>query len=140
MTDFPITIFHNPACGTSRNALAMIRAGGYEPAVIDYLQTGWTRPQLEQLLAEMKASPRDLLREKGTPAADLGLLDPDIGDEAILSAMIEHPVLANRPIVRSPLGTALCRPSEAVLDLMETRPPSFTKEDGELVQIAPPTV
>lgn len=141
MTDFPITIFHNPACGTSRNALAMIRAGGYEPTVIDYLQVGWTRPQLDSLLAEMKARPRDILREKGTPADDLGLLDPEISDEAILAAMVEHPILVNRPIVQSPLGTALCRPSEAVLDLMETQPSSFTKEDGEVVPIEPrPTV
>lgn len=137
MTDFPITIFHNPACGTSRNTLAMIRAGGYEPTVIEYLQTGWTRTQLDRLLAEMSARPRDLLREKGTPAEDLGLLDPAVADEAILAAMIEHPVLVNRPIVQTPLGTALCRPSEAVLDLMKTRPASFTKEDGEVVQIEP---
>ena len=119
MTDFPITIFHNPSCGTSRNALAMIRAGGYAPTVIEYLQTGWTRPQLDRLLAEMNARARDILREKGTPAGDLGLLDPAVSDEAILDAMIQHPILVNRPIVQSPLGTALCRPSEAVLDLME---------------------
>lgn len=141
MTDFPITIFHNPACGTSRNALAMIRAGGYEPTVVEYLQAGWTRPQLDQLLTEMNVRPRDILREMGTPAGDLGLLDPGISDEAILAAMVEHPILVNRPIVQSPLGTALCRPSEAVLDLMETQPSSFTKEDGEVVQIEPrPTV
>ena len=137
MTDFPITIFHNPSCGTSRNALAMIRAGGYAPTVIEYLQTGWTRPQLDRLLAEMNARARDILREKGTPAGDLGLLDPAVSDEAILDAMIQHPILVNRPIVQSPLGTALCRPSEAVLDLMETRPSSFTKEDGEVVHIEP---
>lgn len=141
MTDFPITIFHNPACGTSRNTLAMIRAGGYEPTVIEYLQAGWTRPQLDRLLAEMKARPRDILREKGTPAGDLGLLDPEIGDDAILEAMIAHPILVNRPIVQSPLGTALCRPPEAVLDLMATQPSSFTKEDGEVVPMEPrPTV
>lgn len=137
MTDFPITLFHNPACGTSRNALAMIRAGGYAPTVIKYLQTGWTRPLLDRLLAEMNARPRDLLREKGTPAEDLGLLDPAVSDDAILAAMIEHPILVNRPIAQSPLGTALCRPSEAVLDLMAIKPTSFTKEDGEVVKIEP---
>jgi len=141
VTNFPITIFHNPSCGTSRNALAMIRAGGYAPTVIEYLQTGWTRPQLDQLLTEMNARPRDILREKGSPADDLGLLDPEVGDEAILAAMVEHPLLVNRPIVQSPLGTALCRPSEAVLDLLSIRPTSFTKEDGEVVPIQPrPTV
>lgn len=135
MTDFPITIYHNPACGTSRNTLAMIRAAGYEPTVVEYLQMGWTRPQLEELLLAMQARPRDILREKGTPAAELGLLDPGAADDKILDAMLEHPVLVNRPIVRTPKGVRLSRPSEAVLDLLETTPESFVKEDGEVVTL-----
>ena len=135
MTDFPITIFHNPSCGTSRNVLAMIEAAGYSPRVIDYLEAGWTRPQLEALLAAMDARPRDLLRDKGTPAVELGLLDEGAGDEAILDAMVEHPILMNRPIVETPLGTRLCRPSETVLDLLENKPVSFIKEDGEVVRL-----
>ncbi len=116
--DFPITIYHNPACGTSRNALAMIEAAGYAPGVIEYLKDGWTRPLLEGLLAAMGAAPRDILREKGTPAEALGLLDPGVDDEAILAAMIEHPILVNRPIVVTPRGVKLCRPSETVLALL----------------------
>lgn len=134
MTDFPITVFHNPACGTSRNTLAMIRAAGYEPTVVEYLQAGWTRAQLGELLAAMQARPRDVLREKGTPAVELGLLDPSATDDQILDAMVEHPILVNRPIVVSPKGVKLCRPSEAVLDLLARRPDSFTKEDGEVVR------
>ena len=134
--DFPVTIYHNPACGTSRNTLEMIRAAGYAPTVVEYLGTGWTRPLLEDLLARTGAEPRDLLREKGTPAADLGLLSPDASDEAILSAMTEHPILVNRPIVVTPRGAALCRPSERVFDLLDRRPESFTKEDGEVVKPA----
>ncbi|MDR3510182.1 MAG: arsenate reductase (glutaredoxin) [Caulobacteraceae bacterium] len=133
--DFPITIFHNPACGTSRNALAMIRAAGYEPTVVEYLKAGWARPLLDDLLARTGAKPRDLLREKGTPAAELGLLANGVSDEAILSAMIEHPILVNRPIVITPKGAALCRPSERVFDLLDHRPPTFTKEDGEVVSL-----
>lgn len=132
---FPITIYNNPDCGTSRNALAMIEAAGYAPQIIDYRTTGWTRPQLDALLAAMNATPRDLLREKGTPAAELGLLDPSASGEAILAAMIEHPILVNRPIVVTPRGTKLCRPSEAVLDLLERKPAGFTKEDGEVVRL-----
>lgn len=135
MTDFPITIFHNPACGTSRNALAMVRAAGYEPTVVEYLHTGWTRPQLDELLAAMQARPRDILREKGTPAAELGLLDPSATDDQILDAMVEHPILVNRPIVITPKGTKLSRPSEAVLELLDRKPESFTKEDGEVVKL-----
>jgi arsenate reductase (glutaredoxin) len=131
--DFPVTIYHNPDCGTSRNTLAMIRAAGCEPTVVEYLKTGWTRPLLEDLLARTKLTPRDLLREKGTPAADRGLLDADVTDEAILSAMVEHPILVNRPIVVTPKDAALCRPSERVFDLLDHRPESFTKEDGEVV-------
>lgn len=135
MTQFPITIFHNPACGTSRNALAIIRAAGYEPTIVEYLRAGWTRPQLEALLAAMQIRPRDMLREKGTPAAELGLLDPDATDDRILDAMIEHPILVNRPIVVTPKGTKLARPSETVLDLLDRRPTSFAKEDGEIVKL-----
>jgi arsenate reductase len=135
MPDFPITIFHNPACGTSRNTVAMVRAAGYEPEVIEYLQAGWTKAQLKDLLAAMGARPRDILREKGTPAAELGLLDPGTTDGAILDAMVEHPILVNRPIVVTPKGVKLSRPSEVVLDLLERKPESFTKEDGEVVRL-----
>jgi arsenate reductase len=139
MTDraFPITIYHNPACGTSRNALAMIRAAGYEPDVIEYLQTGWTRPQLEELLRRMDKAPRDVMREKGTPAEALGLTSPDASDEAILKAMLEHPILVNRPIVVTPKGVKLSRPSEVALELLQNQPDSFTKEDGEVVHLRP---
>jgi arsenate reductase len=134
MTDaFPITIYHNPDCGTSRNTLAMIEAAGYAPEIVDYRSVGWTRPQIEQLLAAMGAKPSDLVRDKGTPAAELGMLDDDATDEAILTAMIAHPILVNRPIVVTPKGTALCRPSERVLDLLDRRPGTFRKEDGEIV-------
>lgn len=133
MTDFPITIYHNPNCGTSRNVLEMIRAAGYEPTVIEYRKTGWTRPVLDQVLAAMKAKPLDILREKGTPAQELGLMEPGRTDEEILAAMIKDPILVNRPIVVTPLGTKLCRPSEAVLPLLDRKPASFTKEDGEVV-------
>jgi arsenate reductase len=135
MTDFPITIFHNPGCGTSRNTVAMVEAVGYAPTVVEYLQVGWTKPQLIELLAAMGAKPRDILREKGTPAAELGLLASDVGDEALLDAMVQHPILVNRPIVVTPLGTKLTRPSEAVLDLLDRKPQSFTKEEGEVVHL-----
>lgn len=131
--DFPVTIYHNPACGTSRNALAMIEAAGYRPVIVDYRTAGWTAAQLGSLLTAMSARPRDLLREKGTPAAALGLFDDGVADSAIIAAMIEHPILVNRPIVVTPRGTRLCRPSETVLDLLEDRPASFTKEDGAVV-------
>ncbi|WP_454885399.1 arsenate reductase (glutaredoxin) [Sphingomonas oryzagri] len=133
-TDFPITIFHNPDCGTSRNTLAMIRAAGYAPTIVEYLQVGWSRPQLEGLLADMGAKPRDLLREKGTPAAELGLLDPAVADDVLLDAMVTHPILVNRPIVVTPKGVKLCRPSEIVLSLLDRQPDSFAKEDGEVVR------
>jgi len=135
MTDFPITIYHNPDCGTSRNALAMIEAAGYRPHVVEYLKAGWTRDLLDRLLAAMAARPRDMVREKGSPAAELGLLDPAVSDDAILAAMIEHPILVNRPIVVTPRGTALCRPSEEVLKLLDRLPAGFAKEDGEVVAI-----
>ncbi len=131
--DFPITIFHNPSCGTSRNTLAMIRAAGYEPKVVEYLKAGWTRPQLNQLIAAMGDGPRAILREKGTPAAELGLLEPSATDDAILDAMVAHPILVNWPIVATPKGTHLCRPSEVVLGLLDRQPASFTKEDGAVV-------
>ncbi|MBJ7413306.1 MAG: arsenate reductase (glutaredoxin) [Phenylobacterium sp.] len=134
MSDFPITIFHNPACGTSRNTVAMVQAAGYEPDVVEYLQAGWTKPQLQELLAAMGAKPRDILRDKGTPASELGLLNPNVSDDAILDAMVEHPILVNRPIVVTPKGVKLTRPSETALELLERRPDSFTKEDGEIVK------
>ena len=130
---FPVTIFHNPDCETSRNALAMIRAAGYSPTIIEYLKVGWSRSLLDHLLAVMSVRPRDLLREKGTPAAELGLLDPATSDDAILAAMTSHPILVNRPIVVTNKGVRLCRPSEVVLDLLQEQPSAFTKEDGEVV-------
>ncbi|URD59670.1 arsenate reductase (glutaredoxin) [Sphingomonas sp. KRR8] len=134
MSDFPITIYHNPACGTSRNTLAMIEAAGYQPTVVEYVKEGWTRERLEQLLSSMGVGPRDVLRTKGTPAEELGLLGAGVSDEAILAAMVEHPILVNRPIVVTPKGTRMTRPSEQVLDLLEQQPEGFTKEDGEVVR------
>ena len=135
MTDqFPVVIHHNPGCGTSRNALAIIEAAGYSPVVVDYLATGWSRAQLLGLFAAAGLAARDALRTTKSPAAELGLLDPAIGDDVILAAMVEHPVLVNRPIVCTPKGVRLCRPSELVLDLLERLPPGpFTREDGELL-------
>jgi len=132
--DFPVVIYHNPDCGTSRNTLAMIRTAGYEPTVIEYLTAGWHPEQLRTLMAEAGAAPRDFLREKGTPAAPLGLLANYVPDEKIIEAMVAHPILVNRPIVVTPNGVKLCRPSEVVFDLLERRPESFTKEDGEVVR------
>jgi arsenate reductase len=131
---FPITIYHNPDCGTSRNALAMIEAAGYAPEVVDYRKAGWTRPQLEGLLAAMGVKPRAAMREKGTPAAELGLLDASVSDAAIIGAMIAYPLLVNRPIVATPMGTRLCRPSETVLAILDRKPADFTKEDGQIVR------
>lgn len=128
-----VTIYHNPACGTSRNTLAMIRASGEEPDVIEYLKNPPTRERLEELIAAMGITPRELLREKGTPFAELGLADPSLTDAQLMDAMMAHPILINRPIVETPKGTKLCRPSEAVLDLLDNPPPTFTKEDGEVV-------
>lgn len=118
MAGADITIFHNPGCGTSRNVLAAIRATGTEPKVVEYLKTGWTRPQLEGLLKAMKASPRDVLRVRGAPADELGLTKPGVSDDALLKAMVAHPILVERPIVTSPKGTALCRPAEKVEALL----------------------
>lgn len=129
-----IVIHHNPACGTSRNVLAIIEASGETPVVIDYLSEGWTRPQLLALFAAADLTPRDALRTSKSPAEELGLLDPSVSDEALIAAMLEHPVLVNRPIVASPQGVALCRPSERVLDLLDTVPPGpLYKEDGEMI-------
>jgi arsenate reductase len=113
-----ITIFHNPACGTSRNVLAAIRDAGHEPNVVEYLKAGWTRPQLEGLLADMQASPRDILRVRGTPAEDLELTGAGVTGDAIICAMVAHPILVERPIVAAPKGTALCRPAEKVNSLL----------------------
>lgn len=129
-----VVIYHNPACGTSRNTLAMIRNAGIEPHVIEYLKTPPNRPRLVSLIARMGISARQLLREKGTPFAELGLADPTLSDDQLIDAMIEHPILINRPIVVSPLGVKLCRPSEEVLDLLPSaQRGAFTKEDGEQV-------
>lgn len=133
--DFPITIFHNPSCGTSRNVVAAVREAGYDPTVVEYLQAGWTREQLLDLSARSGRGLRALMRDKGTPAAELGLLESAATDEAILAAMVEHPILVNRPIVVTPKGVALCRPSEKVFPLLEKTPDSFTKEDGEVVSL-----
>uniref|UniRef100_UPI003B5222EA arsenate reductase (glutaredoxin) n=1 Tax=Roseovarius indicus TaxID=540747 RepID=UPI003B5222EA len=129
-----VVIHHNPACGTSRNVLQIIRDAGYDPTVIDYLETGWTRPQLLALFAAADLTPRTALRTTKSPAEALGLLDPAVSDEDLLDAMLTHPVLVNRPIVCTPKGVRLCRPSETVLDLLETWPQGpYTKEDGELI-------
>ncbi len=128
-----MVIYHNPACGTSRNTLAMIRNAGIEPHVIEYLKTPPSRALIKQLLARARLSVRDVLREKGTPCADLGLADPSLSDEQLLDAIEAHPVLLNRPLVVSPKGVRLCRPSEAVLDLLPEQKGEFVKEDGERV-------
>ncbi len=131
----PVTIYHNPACGTSRNTLEMIRAGGEEPVVIEYLKTPPSRDTLVDLIARMGITPRALLREKGTPYADLGLGDPKWTDDELVDFMMAHPILINRPIVVTDKGVRLCRPSEKVLDLLDTPPETFTKEDGEVVAV-----
>ncbi|MCI9867770.1 arsenate reductase (glutaredoxin) [Rhizobium skierniewicense] len=129
-----IVIYHNPECGTSRNTLAMIRNAGIEPHVIEYLKTPPSRSLLEQLIARMGISARELLREKGTPYQELGLEDPSLSDAQLVDAMMEHPILINRPIVVTPVGVRLCRPSEAVLDILPVEQrAAFTKEDGEVV-------
>ena len=129
-----ITIYHNPDCGTSRNTLAMIRQSGEEPEVIEYLKTPPSRERLLELIAAMGIAPRDLLREKGTPYAELGLGDAKWTDDELIDFIMAHPVLINRPIVVTPLGTKLCRPSEAVLDILPNPDiGTFTKDDGEVV-------
>lgn len=134
MTMTDITIYHNPQCGTSRNTLAMIRNSGVEPQVIEYLKTPPSRAELMALVAAMGLRLRDVLRQKGTPYEALGLGNPALSDEQLLDSIEQHPILIQRPIVRTPLGVRLCRPSEVVLDILPApQQGPFTKEDGELV-------
>ena len=137
-----ITIYHNPACGTSRNTLAMIRSSGEEPVVIEYLKAPPTRERLLALIAAMNITPRALLREKGTPYADLGLADTKWTDDELVDQMLAQPILINRPIVESSLGVRLCRPSERVLEILPNAAgvTAFTKEDGEIVVASPGVV
>ncbi|MCY1665459.1 arsenate reductase (glutaredoxin) [Rhizobium sp. SL86] len=129
-----VTIYHNPACGTSRNTLALIRHAGIEPTVIEYLQTPPSRDTLKTMIADAGLSVREAIREKGTPFAELGLDNPSLSDDQLLDAMLEHPILINRPFVVTPLGTRLSRPSELVLEILpETFTGPFVKEDGEQV-------
>lgn len=129
-----VTIYHNPACGTSRNVLALIRHAGFEPTVIEYLKTPPSKDQLRELAGATGQPLRALLREKGTPYAELGLADPKWTDEQLLDFIGQYPILMNRPLVVTPLGTKLCRPSEAVLEILPVGPlPPFIKEDGELI-------
>ncbi len=128
-----VIVYHNPACGTSRNALALIRNAGVEPHVIEYLKCPPTRTMLLQLIARAGLTPRGLLREKGTPFKDLGLDNPALSDEALIDAMMAHPILINRPLVVSPKGVRLCRPSELVIDLLPAQRGEFFKEDGERI-------
>lgn len=129
--DMDIVIFHNPDCGTSRNVLQIIRDAGYTPEVVEYLQEGWSRGQLLALLAAAGLSPRQALRTSKSPAEEMGLLAEDVTDETLIAAMVDHPILVNRPIVACAQGVRLCRPSEAVLDLLPNWPPGpYAKEDG----------
>lgn len=129
-----VTIYHNPNCGTSRNTLAMIRQSGVEPAVIEYLKTPPSRTRILELLQSAGMTVREALRQKGTPYADLGLADMSLTEDALLDAIAAHPILLNRPFVETPIGTRLCRPSERVLDILETPDIGpFTKEDGEVI-------
>ena len=131
---FPVVIHHNPGCGTSRNVLGIIHAAGYNPVVIDYLTEGWTRPQLLALFAACGITARQALRVARTPAEELGLTSEVVTDDQLLDAMVAHPILVNRPIVCTPKGVRLCRPSEAVLDLLDRLPPGpMAKEDGQLI-------
>jgi arsenate reductase (glutaredoxin) len=131
---FDIVIYHNPECGTSRNVLGLIRNAGIEPHVVEYVKTPPSRALLVELVDRAAITPRDLLREKGTPYAELGLDDMSLVDDALLDAMVAHPILINRPLVVSPLGVKLCRPSEAVLDILpDSQKGAFAKEDGEQV-------
>ena len=133
-----VTIYHNPACGTSRNTLAMIRQSGEAPEVIEYLKTPPTRAKLVELIAALGIAPRDLLREKGTPYAELGLADPKWTDDQLIDFMLSHPILINRPIVVTAKGVKLCRPSELVLELLDRPVETFVKEDGEAVTSVKP--
>lgn len=128
-----VTVYHNPNCGTSRNVVQMIRASGVEPEVVEYLKTGWTADQLTDLAARTGEGLKGLLRERGTTAVERGLTAEGVSDQALLAAMVEDPVLVNRPIVVTPKGAALCRPSERVLDLLDQPPSRFVKEDGQIV-------
>jgi len=128
-----VTIYHNPKCGTSRNTLAMIRASGEEPVIIEYVQNPPSRERLVELLKAMQRTPRELLREKGTSYTELELQDSKWTDDELIDFMMAHPILINRPIVETRLGTKLCRPSELVLDLLENPVMTFTKEDGEKI-------
>jgi len=128
-----VIIYHNPQCGTSRNTLGLIRNAGIEPHIVEYLKAPPTRLLLRQIIARMGLSVRDVIRQKGTPFQELGLDDPALSEDQLLDAMVAHPILINRPIVVTPLGVRLCRPSEAVLDLLPPQQGEFTKEDGEPV-------
>ena len=129
-----IVIHHNPDCGTSRNVLEIVRSAGYAPTIVEYLKTGWTKPQLLGLFAAAGLTPRAALRTTKSPAVELGLLDESVGPEVILEAMLKHPILVNRPIVCTPRGVRLCRPSETVLDLLDRLPPGpLYKESGALI-------
>ncbi len=128
-----VVIYHNPDCGTSRNVLAIIESAGYQPTVIEYLKTGWTKPQLQALFAVADLTPRTALRAKHSLVDELGLLNDNISDEQIMAVMLEHPVLVNRPIVCTSKGVKLCRPSETVLTLLDKHPKQFQKEDGKIV-------
>lgn len=130
---FDVVIYHNPECGTSRNTLGLIRNAGVEPHIIEYVKTPPSRAMLASLIRRMGVPVRSVLRDKGNPYNDLGLADEALSDDALLDAMIEHPILINRPIVVSPRGVKLCRPSEAVLDLLPAQRGEFAKEDGEIV-------
>ena len=130
----PVTIYHNPACGTSRNTLAMIRQSGEEPVVIEYLKTPPSRERLLELIGKMGITPRALLRKKGTPYEELGLDNEGLSDEQLVDAMMARPILINRPIVETHKGVRLCRPSEVVLEILANPVTSFTKEDGEVVK------
>ena len=129
------TIYHNPACGTSRNTLAVLLHAGIEPTVIEYLKNPPDRDTLLRLFADAGLTPREAARQKGTPFAELGLGDPAVGDEAIVDAMLVHPILINRPFVVTELGTRLCRPSEVVLEIIPPLATPFTKEDGEVIGV-----
>ena len=131
-----VTIYHNPECGTSRNVLEIIKASGEEPEVVLYLQRGWTRELLAGLLSAADLTPRQALRTSKSPAEELGLTDPSVDDSILFEAILKHPILVNRPIVVTKKGTALCRPSEKVFELLENPPESFTKEDGEIISPA----
>ena len=129
-----VTIYHNPSCGTSRNTLAMIRQSGEEPEIIEYVKNPPSRARLKELIKAIGTPVRELLREKGTPYAELGLADPKWSDDELIDFMLAHPILINRPIVVTPKGVRLCRPSELVLDLLENPAEAFMKEDGEVVR------